>query len=127
MPATITSSTVLPWGAPKERSRLTGAFNIDPDIRPGEFVMRSLFAEFTLTVDKKISSIMTEPLDKPLAKSLQKGEDTHFDQILSAFGSVAEHCLPSILKTLFAWYERQGVEWIISDYTKGKGDSKGKR
>ena len=40
--------------------------------------------------------------------------------------SVAEHCLPSLLKTLFAWYERQGVEWIVSDYTKGKGDSKGK-
>ena len=48
-------------------------------------------------------------------------------QILSAFGTVAEHCLPSIMKTLFAWYERQGVEWTISDYTKGKGDSKGKR
>ena len=40
---------------------------------------------------------------------------------------MAEHCLPSIMKTLFAWYERQGVEWTISDYTKGKGDSKGKR
>lgn len=25
----------------------------------------------------------------------------------TAFGSVAEHCLPSLLKTLFAWYERQ--------------------
>ena len=31
-----------------------------------------------------------------------------------------------LLKTLFAWYDRQGVEWIVSDY-KGKGDSKGKR
>lgn len=80
VPATITSSTVLPWGAPKERSRLAGAFNIDPDIRPGEFVMRTLFAEFTLTVDKKISNIMTEELAKPLSKSLQRGEDAHFDQ-----------------------------------------------
>ena len=68
---------------------------------------------------------MVEPLDKPLSKSLQRGEDNQFDQLLSAFGTVAEHCLPSLLKTLFAWYERQGVEWIISDY-KGKGDSKGK-
>ena len=68
---------------------------------------------------------MVEPLDKPLSKSLQRGEDPQFDQLLSAFGTVAEHCLPSLLKTLFAWYERQGVEWIISDF-KGKGDSKGK-
>ena len=65
-------------------------------------------------------------LDRPLSKSLQRGEDGQFDQVLSAFGSVAEHCLPSLLRTLFAWYERQGVEWPISDYFKGKGDSKGK-
>ena len=43
-----------------------------------------------------------------------------------AFGSVAEHCLPSILKTLIAWYEKQGVEWIVSDYKPSKSDSKGK-
>ena len=65
-------------------------------------------------------------MDKPLSKSLQRGEDAQFDQVLSAFGSVAEHCLPSLLRTLFAWYERQGVDWPISDYFKGKGDSKGK-
>ena len=89
--------------------------------------MRTLFAEFTIQVDKKIQAIMAEGLEKPLQKSLQRGEDSQFDQLLSSFGSVAEQCLPSLLKTLFAWYDRQGVEWIISDYTKGKGDSKGKR
>ena len=47
-------------------------------------------------------------------------------QLLLAFGSVAEHCLPSILKTLIAWYEKQGVEWIVSDYKPSKSDSKGK-
>jgi hypothetical protein len=47
-------------------------------------------------------------------------------QLLSAFGSVAEHCLPSILKTLIAWYEKQGVEWIISEYKPSKSDSKGR-
>ena len=81
VPATITSSTLLPWGAPKERSRLPGAFNIDPDIRPGEFVMRTLFAEFTQAVDKKVAAVMADPLEKPLAKSLQRGEDAHFDQV----------------------------------------------
>ncbi len=71
--------------------------------------------------------MLSEPLERPLSKSLQRGEEAQFDQLLTAFGSVAEHCLPSILRTLFLWYERQGVEWIVSDYTKGKGDSKGKR
>ena len=47
-------------------------------------------------------------------------------QIRSAFGSKAEHCLPSILKILIAWYDKKGVEWIVSDYVKSKGDSKGK-
>ena len=78
-------------------------------------------------VERKISSLMLEPLERPLSKTLQRGEDAQFDQLLSSFGSVAEHCLPSLLKTLFAWYERQGVEWVLSDYTKGKADSKGKR
>jgi hypothetical protein len=89
--------------------------------------MRTLFAEFTIQVEKKITTVMLEPFERPLSKSLQRGEDNQFDQLLSTLGSVAEQCLPSLLKTLFAWYERQGVEWIVSDYTKGKGDSKGKR
>ncbi|XP_059089513.1 protein furry-like isoform X3 [Tigriopus californicus] len=126
VPSTITSSQILPWGAPKERSRYPSSFNIDTDIKPGEFVMRTLFAEFTIEVEKKISAIMGEPLERPLSKSLQRGEDFQFDQLLQAFGNVGEHCLPSLLKTLFGWYDRQGVEWVLSDYSKGKADSKGK-
>ena len=106
--------------------RFPSSVHIETDIKPGEFVMRTLFAEFTVQAERKITSVMAEPLERPLAKSLQRGEDPHFDQILSAFGSVAEHCLPSILKTLIAWYEKQGVEWIVSDYVKSKADSKGK-
>ena len=64
---------------------------------------------------------MSEPMERNLSKSLQRGEDPQFDQLLSAFGSVAEHCLPSILRTLFDWYDRQGVEWVITDYKVGKG------
>ena len=37
-------------------------------------------------------------------KSLQRGEDAQFDQLLSALGCVAEYCLPSLLETLFKWY-----------------------
>lgn len=42
-----------------------------------------------------------------MAKLLQRGEDLQFDQLLSAFGSVAEHCLPSLLVTILAWHRRQ--------------------
>lgn len=42
-----------------------------------------------------------------MAKLLQRGEDPQFDQLLSTFGTVAEHCLPSLLFTLLAWYKRQ--------------------
>jgi len=120
------SGQVLPWGAAKERVRFPSSFNIETDIRPGEFVMRTLFAEFTIQAEKKICAVMAEPLERPLSKSLQRGEDLQFDQLLQAFGTVAEHCLPSLLRTLIAWYERQGIEWIISDYRPSKSDSKGK-
>ena len=46
----LTSSQVLPWGAPKERARFPSNVNIETDIRPGEFVMRTLVAEFTIQV-----------------------------------------------------------------------------
>ncbi|XP_026809010.1 protein furry isoform X2 [Rhopalosiphum maidis] len=95
--------TVLPWGAHKERSPFP---NVDTDIKPGEYVMRTLFADFTVQAERKMEEVMTEP-EKPLMKILQRGEDAQFDQLLIAFGSVAEHCLPSILKALFAWYDRQ--------------------
>ena len=38
------------------------------------------------------------------------GEDPQFDQLLSSLSSVAEHCLSSLLKTLFLWYERQKAQ-----------------
>lgn len=62
---------------------------------------------------------------KPLSKTLQRGEDVQFDQLLSAFGSVAEHCLPSLLKALFSWYERQMSE--VSNPEQKKADPKQKR
>jgi len=60
-----------------------------------------------------------------LSKVLQRGEDPQFDQLVSAFGSVAEHCLPSILRALFAWYERQMVDGGTMELKKV--DLKGKR
>jgi hypothetical protein len=54
---------------------------------------------------------------------LQRGEDLGFDQLLTALGSVAEHCLPSILRTLFAWYDRQAVTWLGTPLSSGSVSS----
>ena len=60
---------------------------------------------------------------------MQRNEDAQIDQLIVAFGTVAEHCLPSILRTLFAWYERQlGQHETDTNTTEMKKvDAKGKR
>jgi len=60
----------------------------------------------------------------PAFKLVYRGEDSQFDQLLSAFGSVAEHCLPSLLRALFSWYERQMSE--IGNPEQKKSDIKQK-
>lgn len=35
---------------------------IDPELKPGEFVIKSLFAEFAVLAEKKIEMVMAEPL-----------------------------------------------------------------
>ncbi|XP_050682985.1 protein furry [Leptidea sinapis] len=95
-------SPMLPWGPYKGTTTA-----LDSDLRPGEFVMRLLFTEFTVQAERKMEAVMAEPPEKPLNKTLQRGEDPQLDQILSAFGTVAEHCLPSLLRALFGWLERQ--------------------
>uniref|UniRef100_A0A667XRB5 FRY microtubule binding protein n=1 Tax=Myripristis murdjan TaxID=586833 RepID=A0A667XRB5_9TELE len=102
--------------------------SIDPESKPGEYVLKSLFANFTTQSERKIRIIMAEPLEKPLTKSLQRGEDPQFDQLISTMSSLAEYCLPSILRTLFDWYKRQnGLEEELHEYrpranTKSKND-----
>ncbi|XP_058655454.1 protein furry homolog isoform X2 [Onychostoma macrolepis] len=106
--------------------------SVDPESRPGEYVLKSLFANFTTISERKIRIIMAEPLEKPLVKSLQRGEDPQFDQLISTMSSLAEYCLPSILRTLFDWYKRQnGVDDESHEYrprsnTKSKNDEQQK-
>ncbi|XP_023817886.1 protein furry homolog isoform X5 [Oryzias latipes] len=121
-------------GTPGERKGSVdmAPVNVDPESKPGEFVLKSLFANFTLLSERKIRIIMAEPLEKPLNKSLQRGEDSQFDQLISSMSSLAEYCLPSILKTLFDWYKRQnGLEDESHEYrpranTKSKNDEQQK-
>lgn len=38
------------------------SITIDPELKPGEFVIKSLFAEFAVLAEKKIEMVMAEPL-----------------------------------------------------------------
>ncbi|XP_056658569.1 protein furry homolog-like isoform X4 [Monodelphis domestica] len=111
-----------------KKNIVMSSITIDPDVKPGEYVIKSLFAEFAIQAEKKIEVVMAEPLEKLLSRSLQRGEDLQFDQLISSMSSVAEHCLPSLLRTLFDWYKRQnGTEDESYEYrprssTKSKGD-----
>lgn len=61
--------TLLPWcaGANRERVALVtpvqGETSTGPvvDLLPGEFVMRSLFADFAIQADRKMETVMAEP------------------------------------------------------------------
>ncbi|XP_058267881.1 protein furry homolog isoform X7 [Hemibagrus wyckioides] len=120
--------------SPGERKGLPAIMplTVDPESKPGEYVLKSLFANFTLLSERKIRIIMAEPLEKLLTKSLQRGEDHQFDQVISTMSSLAEYCLPSILRTLFDWYKRQnGLEDESHEYrpranTKSKNDEQQK-
>ncbi|XP_067453720.1 protein furry homolog-like isoform X6 [Thunnus thynnus] len=121
-------SSVTPLSWDKHNIAAMSSITIDPELKPGEFVIKSLFAEFAVLAEKKIEMVMAEPLEKPLSRSLQRGEDAQFDQLISSMSSIAEHCLPSLLRTLFDWYRRQsGTEDESYEYrprssTKSKGD-----
>ncbi|KAG1696979.1 Protein furry -like [Nymphon striatum] len=117
---------ILPWGIQKEKTPYPPSIPVDPAAKPGQFVLRSLFAEFAILAEKKIDAVLSESLERQLSKSLQRGEDPVFDQIVSGLGTVAEHCLPSLLRTLFAWYERQEVDTCLTQEQKHKSDGKGK-
>ncbi|KAG7267516.1 hypothetical protein CRUP_003415, partial [Coryphaenoides rupestris] len=55
--------------------------NVDPESKPGEFVLKSLFANFTAFSERKIRIIMAEPLEKHLKQIAPEGRgSTVFDQ-----------------------------------------------
>nr|XP_040229222.2 protein furry isoform X2 [Anopheles coluzzii] len=111
--------SLLPWNSHNRSAILSGNSGSgmvttidmmaasDGTLRPGEIVMRTLFTDFTVQAEKKIECVMLDGSDRNLPKLLQRGEDYQFDQLLQALGSVAEHCLPSLLKALLAWHKHQ--------------------
>ncbi|XP_070197468.1 protein furry-like isoform X3 [Littorina saxatilis] len=97
----------FPWRKDQSHETAAAAAGLDAQGKPGEFIVQSLFLEYCRTCERKIEQVLAEPLERPLTKTLQRGEDAQFDQILNSLGCVAEHSLPSILRTLFTWHDRQ--------------------
>ena len=52
--------TPLSWE--KHNIAAMSSITIDPELKPGEFVIKSLFAEFAVLAEKKIEMVMAEPL-----------------------------------------------------------------
>ncbi|EMP25083.1 Protein furry like protein-like protein [Chelonia mydas] len=53
----------------EKRSIIMSNITIDPDVKPGEYVIKSLFAEFAVQAEKKIEVVMAEPL-LPMAETI---------------------------------------------------------
>lgn len=106
---------------------------VGDDFSPGELILKKLFAQFVARSDAKLKHIAAQRQvymnaangtimltyiqanvcrlltlqSYPLAKSLQRGEDPQFDQLLSSLKEVARFCLRSLLKTIFDWRRLQ--------------------
>lgn len=70
--------------------------NVDPESKPGEFVLKSLFANFTLFSERKIRIIMAEPLvsDFPprfFSHLTSHSGYNHFYQIVLQSGFLWQH------------------------------------
>lgn len=55
-------SSVTPHSWEKHNIAAMSNITIDPELKPGEFVIKSLFAEFAVLAEKKIEMVMAEPL-----------------------------------------------------------------
>lgn len=58
----VSPSVVSTW---EKRGIIMSNITIDPDVKPGEYVIKSLFAEFAVQAEKKIELVMAEPLVSP--------------------------------------------------------------
>lgn len=55
-------SAPLSWEKRSAQAAAMSSITIDPEAKPGEFVIKSLFAEFAVLAEKKIEVVMAEPL-----------------------------------------------------------------
>lgn len=96
----------FPWSRDHSSNCYHG---LDQNVKPGEYVLLTLFMEFCSITERKIEQVLAEPLKNHFSKSLQRNEDTQFDQLLTSLGCVAEQGLPSLLHSFIKWYEKQSL------------------
>ncbi|XP_014783664.1 protein furry, partial [Octopus bimaculoides] len=96
----------FPWSRDHSLSCYHG---LDQNVKPGEYVLLTLFMEFCSITEHKIEQVLAEPLKNHFSKSLQRNEDPQFDQLLASLGCVAEQGLPSLLHSFLKWYEKQSL------------------
>ncbi|KAL5246752.1 hypothetical protein ACHWQZ_G018834 [Mnemiopsis leidyi] len=99
-------SATLPW----ERGwgTVTSSLQTQPDtFHCGQYVLQTLLTEFNLQVERKITNVLKDSLNKELAKTLLAGDKDEFDMLLKCLTNVSEHALPSILTALFQWHDMQ--------------------
>ena len=64
--STTSDTLSLPWiqvTDPEQREpSIASTIAIDTNVKPGQYVLQSLFAEFTIQAERKIEKIMAEPL-----------------------------------------------------------------
>jgi len=54
----ISPRTYLPWGAVKDKVDFPESVVLNPSVKPGEFVLQTQFAEFTVLANKKINQVL---------------------------------------------------------------------
>ena len=54
----ISPRTCLPWGAVKDKIDFPESVVLNPSVKPGEFVLQTQFAEFTVLANKKINQVL---------------------------------------------------------------------
>ena len=99
-PSEAISVAELPWGALK----MVQTGPIDYGAPPAKFSAQSLILELFVLFERKLNHIsIDEAVDKPISKTLRRGEDTYLENLLHALHAVCETCLPSVLSALIRW------------------------
>ena len=52
----------LPWGVFRERQAFPENIHIKTNVKPGEFIMQTLFAQFTILAERKINHVLEDPV-----------------------------------------------------------------
>ncbi len=60
------ATLLLPWGAPRERGFFPESIPLNTNVKPGEFVLQTLFAQFVVLAERKIDLVLDTPVSSKL-------------------------------------------------------------